>query len=99
MPDNHAHLIRVARYRADPGRHDELLARMRDLAVAMRELPGLFGVQVCRIVDAPEWLALVARWRDEESLRGIVGTPAARLVDDVVGLADEEEIEQFIAVQ
>jgi quinol monooxygenase YgiN len=97
MPDEHAQVIRVAKYRADPGMRDQLLARMHALAGAMRELPGLFGAQVCVINEAPEWLALIARWRDEESMRRIDGTPAARLTEDVVGLADEEEIEHFIS--
>jgi quinol monooxygenase YgiN len=97
MPDEHAHVIRVARYRADPGMHDQLLGRMHELAGAMRELPGVFGAQVCTISKAPEWLALISRWRDEESMRRIEGTSAARLTQEVVGLADEEEIEHFIA--
>jgi quinol monooxygenase YgiN len=99
MTDEHAHLIRVAKYRADPGRHEQLLARMQDLAAAMRDLPGLFGVQVCRIAGAPEWVVLIARWRDEAAVQGIVGTRAADLTYEVVGLADEESIEQFVAVQ
>lgn len=97
MSDEHAHVIRVAKYRADPGMRDQLLARMHELAEAMRELPGVFGAQVCTISKAPEWLALISRWRDEASMAGIDGTPAARLTQDVVGLADEEEIEHFIA--
>jgi quinol monooxygenase YgiN len=97
MPDEHARVIRLARYRADPGMRDQLLARMHELAGAMRELPGVFGAQVCAISEAPEWLALISRWRDEESMRRIDGTPAARLAQEVVGLADEEQIEHFIA--
>ena len=97
MADEHAHVIRVARYRADPGVRDQLLARLQELAGVMRDLPGLFGVQVCTIDKAPEWLALISRWRDEESMRRIVDTPAARLTQEAVGLADEEQIEHFIA--
>jgi quinol monooxygenase YgiN len=97
MTDEHAHVIRVARYRADPGVRDHLLARMHELAGAMRELPGLFGAQVCTIDKAPEWLALISRWRDEQSMQRIVDTPAAQLTQEVVGLANEEAIEHFIA--
>ena len=97
MPD-HARLIRVAKYRPEPGARAELLERMEELAVAMRDLPGLFGAQVCTIAEAPEWLVIVSRWQDEEALRKIVGTPAARLVEDVAGLADEEEIQNLISV-
>ena len=96
MADEHAHVIRVARYRADPGRREQLLARLHELAGAMRDLPGLFGAQVCTINEAPEWLALIGRWRDEAAMRGIAETPAAELAQEVVGLADEEVIEHFI---
>jgi quinol monooxygenase YgiN len=98
MAAEHAHVIRVAKYRANPGMNDQLLARMHELAAAMRELPGLFGAQVCSVDQASEWLAVISRWRDEEAMRGIVGTPAARLADEVAGLADQEEIERFIAI-
>ena len=97
MPE-HARLIRVAKYRSDPGARDELLARMHELVTAMRDLPGLFGAQVCTVAEAPEWLAIVSRWEDESSLRNIVGTSAARLLEDVTGLADEEEIENLTSV-
>jgi quinol monooxygenase YgiN len=96
MVDEHAHVIRVARYRTDPGRRGQLLAGLQALAGAMCELPGLFGAQVCTINEAPEWLALIARWRDEAAMRGIAETSAAQLAQDVVGLADEEVIEHFI---
>ncbi len=97
MPE-HARLIRIAKYRSNPGVREELQARMEALATAMRDLPGLFGAQVCTIAEAPEWLAIVSRWQDEESLRHIVGTPAASLVEDVVGMADEELIENLTSV-
>ena len=96
MADEHAHVIRIARYRADPGQRDHLLARLHDLAGAMRDLPGLFGAQVCTINEAPDWLALIARWRDEASMRNIAETPAAEVAQDVVGLAAEERIEHFL---
>jgi quinol monooxygenase YgiN len=97
MPE-HARLIRVAKYRPDPTARDELLKHMQELPVAMRDLPGLFGAQVCTIAEAPEWLAIVSRWQDEESLRNIAGTPAARLVEEVAGLADEEQIENLVSI-
>jgi quinol monooxygenase YgiN len=71
---------------------------MQELVTAMRDLPGLFGAQVCTVAEAPEWLAIVSRWQDEASLRHIVGTSAARLVDEVAGLADEEEIENLTSM-
>ena len=98
MPD-HAQLIRFAGYRPDPGVRNELLARMQELAAAMRDIPGVFGAQVCTIAEAPEWLVIVSRWQDEASLRNIVDTPAARLLDQVAGLADEERIENLIPAE
>ena len=95
---DHAQLIRVAKYRPDPGARNELLARMEELATALRDLPGVFGAQVCTVAGAPEWLVIVSRWQDEASLRNIVGTPAANLVDQVAGMADEEHIENLVSV-
>jgi quinol monooxygenase YgiN len=94
----HAQVIRVAKYRLGPGTRDELLARMQELATALRDIPGVFGAQVCRVAEAPEWLAIVSRWQDEDSMRNVVGTPAASLVDEVAGMADEEEIENLDSV-
>jgi hypothetical protein len=94
----HARLIRIAKYRANPGVYEELLARMQALATAMRDVPDLFGAQVCTVAEAPDWLAIVSRWQAEDSLRHMVGTPAARLVEEVAGLADEEVVENLTSV-
>jgi quinol monooxygenase YgiN len=97
VPD-HAQLIRVARFRPSPGMRDQVLARMQELATALRDIPGVFGAQVCTIADAPEWLAIVSRWQDEASIRNTVDTPAATLLNDVTGMADEEHIENLLSV-
>jgi quinol monooxygenase YgiN len=97
MPE-HAQVIRIARYRADPGARDQMLVLMQQLASAMRDLPGLFGAQVCAVDGSPDWLALVSRWRDEASMRDIAGTRAAELTQQLVGLADEEMLEHLVAV-
>jgi quinol monooxygenase YgiN len=77
---------------------DQVLARMQELATALRDIPGVFGAQVCTIADAPEWLAIVSRWQDEASIRNTVDTPAATLLNDVTGMADEEHIENLLSV-
>lgn len=97
MPE-HAQVIRIARYRAEPGARDQMLNLMQQLASAMRDLPGLFGAQVCTIDGSTDWLALVSRWRDEASMRAIAGTRAADLTRELVGLADEEVLEHLLAI-
>jgi quinol monooxygenase YgiN len=97
MPE-HAHVVRVARYRPAPGMRDRLLAQMRDLAESMRDLDGLFGAQVCAVNEQPDWFALVSRWRDEGSLRNVAGTPSARITQELAGVVDEEHIEHFTSL-
>ena len=97
MPE-HAQVIRIARYRADPGARDQMLAVMQQLASVMRELPGLFGAQVCAVAGTDDWVAVVSRWRDEASMRDIAGTRAAELTQELAGLADEEVLEHLVAI-
>jgi quinol monooxygenase YgiN len=93
----HARIVRVARYRPQPGATEELREALHALAGGLRELPGLFGAQVCRISEDPEWLALVSRWKDEDAMQA-TGNPAIEaLVDRVAGLGQEQRIEHFIA--
>jgi heme-degrading monooxygenase HmoA len=94
----HAHIVRVARYRAQPGEEAELQAALAELAQGMRGLPGLFGVQVCRLVEEPEWLALVSRWEHEEAMQA-TGKPAIEeLVMRAAGLGLDQRVEHFIAL-
>jgi quinol monooxygenase YgiN len=93
----HAHIVRVARYRALPGATEQLREALHALAEGMRGLPGLYGAQACRLFEDPEWLALVSRWEDEDAMQG-TGAPAIEeLVDRVAGLADQQLLEHFVA--
>jgi len=96
VPD-HARIVRVARYRPQPGGDEDLRAALHALAEGMRGLPGLFGVQVCRLMEDPEWLALVSRWEHEQAMQA-TGTPGVgELVARVAGLGQEQRIDHFIA--
>ncbi len=93
----HAHIVRVARYRPQPGAVEELQGALHALAEGMRGLPGLFGAQVCRLMEDPEWLALVSRWEHEEAMQA-TGNPAIEeLMTRVAGLGQEQRVEHFIA--
>ena len=96
MP-SHARIIRVARYRPQPGATEDLRAALHALARELRELSGVFGAQVCRIDEHPDWLALVSRWADEQSMQATGGPGIEELVDRVAGQAQEQQIEHFIA--
>ena len=65
----HAHIIRVAKYRPQPGGAKDLRDALHALADGMRGLPGLFGAQACRVDGDPEWLALVSRWEREQAMQ------------------------------
>lgn len=93
----HAGIVRVARYRPQPGATEELRDALHALAGGMRGLPGLFGAQVCRLVEDAEWLALVSRWKDEPAMQATGSAAIEALVARVAGLGQEQRIEHFIA--
>jgi quinol monooxygenase YgiN len=93
----HAHVIRVAKYRPLPGRDDELRQALTALATGMRGAPGLFGAQVCRVTEDPELLALVARWEHERAMLATGDPHLQALSDEVAGLAQDQQVEHFIA--
>ena len=93
----HAHVIRVAKYRPQPGGDDQLRQALDALAGGMRGLPGLFGAQVCRVSEDPESFALVSRWEREQSMGATGQAGLKELVDQVAGLSQEQQIEHFIA--
>ena len=92
----HARIIRVARYRPRPGSTDELWDALHKLAAATRDLPGLFGAQVCRIREDPEWMAFVTRWENEEAMRATGEAVVEELMNRVAGLGEEQQVEHFI---
>ncbi len=93
----HAHIVRIARYRPQPGAVEELRSALNALAQGMRGLPGLFGVQVCELMEDPEWLALVSRWEHEAAMRATGNPGVEELVTRVAGLGQEQRVEHFVA--
>jgi quinol monooxygenase YgiN len=96
-PD-HAHIVRIARYRPDPGQEAALLSQLQALAEAMRPLPGLFGAQVCRIQEDRDWLVLISRWENELAMRGVATGPAAAATEAVAQLAERQEVMHLLPV-
>lgn len=93
----HAHVIRVAKYQPLPGADNELRQALDALAGGMRGMPGLFGAQVCRVTEAPEYFALVSRWQSEQAMGATGHAGLKELVDEVAGCAQDQQIEHFIA--
>jgi quinol monooxygenase YgiN len=93
----HARIVRVARYRPQPGQIEELRTALHALADGMRGLPDLFGAQVCRLSEDPEWLALVSRWQREQAMQATGNAAVEELVTAVAGLAQDQRVEHFIA--
>ena len=92
----HAQIVRLARYRPQPGSDKELQDALHALAEGLRGLPGLFGAQVCRIREDPEWMAFVTRWENEEAMRATGEAVVEELMNRVAGLGEEQEVEHFI---
>jgi quinol monooxygenase YgiN len=66
--DNHARVIRVARFQPLPGKHDELITRIKPGVEAMRTGDGCFGVQVCNVREAAGIVVVVSRWANQAAL-------------------------------
>lgn len=94
----HARVIRIAKFRPDPGRRQELLARLRELADVLRPLPGLFGVQVCTLHEDNEWLVLVSRWHNEDAMKAQGNEAIAAILTSLAGLVEREEIEHLLSL-
>lgn len=65
------HTTILVRYLAQPGKHDEALAAIRDLVstVLARE-PACTGIEILQELDRPEAITLVERWPDRDTLLG-----------------------------
>jgi quinol monooxygenase YgiN len=94
---DHAHVIRVAKYRPLPGSDAKLLEALNALATGMRGVPGLFGAQVCRVTEDPELLALVARWEHEQAMMATGDPRLQELIDAAAGFVEDQQVEHFIA--
>jgi quinol monooxygenase YgiN len=94
----HAQIIRVARYRPDPGQRDKLIAQLQQQVEAMRSLSGLFGAQVCRVQEDPEVVVVISRWDNEAALRGLGQPQVASNVQAAAQFAERAETEHLIAL-
>lgn len=80
--NDHAHLIRVLTAHAAPGKRDELIRVLEELAGRVREMEGCFGMQICSVREEPEWVAVVSRWESaaaQEKTRPLVEENRARI--------------------
>jgi quinol monooxygenase YgiN len=93
----HAQIIRLTRYRPDPGQRDRLLTQLQQLTEAMRSLPGLFGAQICRSQEDPEAVVVISRWENEGALRGLGQPQLATTIQAAAQLAESAESEHLIA--
>jgi quinol monooxygenase YgiN len=94
----HAHVVRVAKYRPQPGADQDLRQALHALAAGMRGVPGLFGAQVCRLNEDSAVLALISRWEDEQAMQATGHPGLEELVDNVAGFALDQDVEHFIAL-
>lgn len=61
----HAQLIRVLTVEVAPGKRDEAVHLVEELAEKIRHVEGCFGMQVCSVREEPEWIAVVSRWESQ----------------------------------
>ena len=93
----HAHVIRVARMRATPGKRTELLAGLHKQVDAMRSVSGLFGAQVCQIEEDPESVVLISRWQDEAAMRQAPSADIEKSMQSVAQLIEHEDVQHLVS--
>jgi quinol monooxygenase YgiN len=71
----HAAVIDVSRYYPAPGKRDELLRAMRQMADRAASSDGCFGAQACDSDQDEEALIAVSRWESQSSLDRFAQSP------------------------
>jgi quinol monooxygenase YgiN len=66
--NDHAGLVRIARFRPAPSKRDDVVQALRLMADTARRAEGCFGAQVATSDRDAESLVLVSRWDSRESL-------------------------------
>jgi quinol monooxygenase YgiN len=66
--NDHAGLVRIARFRPSSGRRDDVVYGLRMMADTARQAEGCFGAQVATSDLDPESVVLVSRWESREAL-------------------------------
>jgi len=68
----HAGLVRIATFRARPGKADQLLDAARGNASDARAADGCRSAQVCIADEDPDTLLVVSRWESADALRAFL---------------------------
>ena len=74
----HAAVVRIIRFQPADGKHDELIARLEEGAVQIRQLDGCFGVQICTIRESPGLVAAISRWASQAALDRFLDSSASQ---------------------
>jgi quinol monooxygenase YgiN len=64
----HASIVRLTRFRAAPGRRDDLLRRLQEGAEGIRQMEGCFGAQICTVREAPDVIVAISRWASQAAV-------------------------------
>jgi quinol monooxygenase YgiN len=67
--NDHATVVRVARYYPSEGRRDEVAGMLKALAESARDAPGCFGAQVTSSDEDTGAVIVVSRWENRDALR------------------------------
>jgi quinol monooxygenase YgiN len=73
----HAAVINVSRYRPAPGKREDLLRAMTQMAERASGAPGCFGAQACSSDRDHEDLIAISRWESRQALEAFSGTAAS----------------------
>jgi len=71
----HAAVIDVSRYYSAPGKRDELLSAMKEMAGQAAASEGCFGATACASDQDGEALIAISRWESQSALDAFANSP------------------------
>jgi len=94
MPE-HASVIRVSHFEPNPGKRDDLKARLNEGLAELRASEGCFGAQICTVREKPDQFAVVSRWASGAALDRYLQQRKANVAALSDVLAQAPQVEHF----
>ena len=94
----HANVVRIARFRPAPGRHEELVNRLQSGVDGIRDRDGCFGAQICTLREDPDSVVVISRWENETALEQFLSDTAAQRSEAAALTAEPPTTETFVSI-
>jgi quinol monooxygenase YgiN len=94
----HAHVVRVARFRPAPAEREQLLNRLQSGVDGIRQRPGCFGAQVCTVREDPAVAVVISRWASQAALDQFLSETAAQRSEAAALMPEPPTTETYVSI-